>query len=380
MRSSAGMRCCARPSRPWMDNRCRKAQLHGGPHVLNLPSDYPRPAVQSFKGAQQTLVMSQPLSDALKVLSRRFGVTLFMTLLAAFQLLLQRWAGHDDIVIGCPIAGRVRPELEELIGFFVNTLVLRTDLSGNPSFGELLKRVRKVALEAYAHQDLPFERLVEELQLERDPGRNPLFDVMLNFTDGSWGRFALKGLTVKALDLDEPISRFPMTLYASLQDDGLRLRLVYQHALYSPGRIACVLPQFQQLLAQIAEAPDAPIASYSLVTAESHSFVAPRTPVEEALAGIWADVLGLTQLGIHDNFFALGGHSLLASQVLSRVRHRFQVELPLRVLFEAPTLVGLAGAVAQCLAVQAEEDELAHLLAQAEGLSEDQIRQRLADA
>jgi amino acid adenylation domain-containing protein len=259
-----------------------KARLDGVPHALNLPSDYPRPSVQSFKGAQQTLVLSPLLSEALTAISRRCGVTVFMTLLAAFQLLLQRWAGQDDIVIGCPIAGRIRPEIEELIGFFVNTLALRTDLSGNPSFRELLSRVRTVALEAYAHQDLPFEKLVEALHLERDMGRNPLFDVMLNFANRPWGTFALKGLTVQALELDEPISRFPMTLYANLQDDGLRLRPVYQRALYSPESMACVLPQLRHLLAQIVEAPERPIASYSLVTPESHSLLPdPRVALEE---------------------------------------------------------------------------------------------------
>ncbi len=259
-----------------------KTQLHGAPHALNLPSDYSRPSVPRFKGGLHTMVVAQPLSDALKAISGRYGATLFMTLLAAFQLLLHRWAGQDDIVIGCPIAGRIRPETEELIGSFVNTLVLRTDFSGKPSFGELLSRVRTVALEAYAHQELPFEKLVEELHLERDMSRNPLFDVVLNFADRSWATFTLEGLTAQALELDEPIARFPLTLYATLLDDGLRLQLVYQRALYSADSMACVLSQFRHLLAQIVEAPERPIASYSLIPPESHAVLPdPRVALEE---------------------------------------------------------------------------------------------------
>ena len=144
-----------------------KKQLEGSPGVLNLPADHPRPAVQTFRGARRSIELSKELSQGLKALSRKEGVTLFMTLLAAFQTLLYRYTRQEDIVVGSPIANRNRTEVEGLIGFFVNTLVLRTDLSGNPSFREVLQRVRKVALEGYEHQDLPFEKLVEEINPER---------------------------------------------------------------------------------------------------------------------------------------------------------------------------------------------------------------------
>jgi hypothetical protein len=136
--------------------------------TLDLPTDHQRPSVQTFHGAKYTVQLSQDLTEALQGLSRKEGVTLFMTLLTAFQGLLHRYTGQDDIVVGTPIANRNRAEIEGLIGFFVNTLVMRTDTSGNPVFRELLKQVRKSTLDAYAHQDLPFEKLIMELQPERD--------------------------------------------------------------------------------------------------------------------------------------------------------------------------------------------------------------------
>jgi len=148
-----------------------RKQLDGAPAVINLPSDRHRPALQSYRGERQSFELSKELTHGLKALSRKEDVTLFMALLAGFQTLLHRYTGQDDIAVGSPIANRNRAEIEGLIGFFVNTLVLRTDLSGNPSFQELLRRIREVALAAYAHQDLPFEKLVEELQPKRDLSR-----------------------------------------------------------------------------------------------------------------------------------------------------------------------------------------------------------------
>src|SRR5262249_12814297 len=145
--------------------------------MLRLPTDWARPAVQSFAGAVSSFSVREPLYLALLELSQQEGVTLFITMLAAFQTLLHRYSGQDDIAVGTPVANRTRTELEGLIGFFVNTLVLRTSLSGDPSFRELLSRVGEGALNAYAHQDLPFERIVHELHPERDMGHNPLFQV-----------------------------------------------------------------------------------------------------------------------------------------------------------------------------------------------------------
>ena len=157
-----------------------KQQLGGKLPVLELPTDRPRPPVQTDRGAEQTLILPQKLSQALKDLSRREGATLAMTMLAGFKTLLYRYTGQEDIIVGSPVAGRNRAELERLIGFFISTVVMRSDLSGNPTFREVLGRVRQMALEAYAHQDVPFEKLVEALQPERDLSRTPIFQVWFN--------------------------------------------------------------------------------------------------------------------------------------------------------------------------------------------------------
>ena len=158
-----------------------KQQLDGTLPVLELPADHPRPALQTYRGKRKSRVLPKPLAKALTALSQREGVTLFMTALAAFQTLLHRYTGQDDVIVGSVTANRDRVEIEGLIGFFVNTLVLRTDLSGNPTFRELLKRVREVALGAYAHPDLPFDMLIEELNVPRDLSYSPLFQVMFLF-------------------------------------------------------------------------------------------------------------------------------------------------------------------------------------------------------
>ena len=153
-------------------------QLGGNLPVLELPTDHPRPVLQTFQGARQSFAIPKWLAGALRTLAQQEGNTLFMVLLAAFQTLLHRYTGQDDILVGTPVANRTRLETEGLIGFFVNTLVLRTDLAGNPPFRVLLQRVREVTLAAHTHQDVPFELLVDELQPTRDPGHSPLFQVM----------------------------------------------------------------------------------------------------------------------------------------------------------------------------------------------------------
>jgi amino acid adenylation domain-containing protein len=243
-----------------------RQQLTGAPTVLALPTDRPRPAVQTFQGASLDLVLSPELTAALKALSQREDVTLFMTLLAAFQVLLARYSGQDDIVVGTPIAGRTRAELEGLIGFFVNTLVLRTRLDGNPTFREFLHRVRDVALGAYAHQDLPFEKLVEELRPERSLEHNPLFQVLINFVNTPKTPLSLPRLTTESVNLVSQPGRFPLTLYIQDLGSQIALSFAYQTDLFTANRMREVMDQLTCLLAQVVQEPHASIDSYSLVT------------------------------------------------------------------------------------------------------------------
>ncbi|HEY4383256.1 MAG TPA: condensation domain-containing protein, partial [Ktedonobacteraceae bacterium] len=209
-----------------------RQQLAGAPAVLNLPLDHPRPAVQTFAGAQQDMLLPAVLLQELKALSQREGVTLFMTLLAAFQVLLLRYTGQDDLVVGTPIANRTRQELEGLIGFFVNTLVLRTDLSGHPTFEQVLQRVREVCLGAYAHQDIPFEKVVEELEPERDLSHSALFQVMLILQNTPREQGELAGVRLTPLAIESITSKFDLTLTLIEMEAGLQCSLEYSTELF----------------------------------------------------------------------------------------------------------------------------------------------------
>ena len=251
-----------------------KKQLEGAPGVLNLPTDHPRPAVQSYRGARRSIELSKELSQGLKALSRKEGVTLFMTLLAAFQTLLYRYTRQEDVVVGSPIANRNRTEVEGLIGFFVNTLVLRTDLSGNPSFREVLHRVRKVALEAYEHPDLPFEKLVEELQPERSLSHSPLFQVMFVLQNAPAGHRELSGLTLSPVQLDNNTAKFDLSLSMTEQAGGIKGSLEYSTDLFDEATIIRMSGHFQTILEGIVTNPEQSVSDLPILTeAEKHQLL-----------------------------------------------------------------------------------------------------------
>ncbi len=242
-----------------------RKQLAGAP-VLELPTDHPRPALQSFRGDVESIRFSRETTEALRELSRHEGVTLFMTLLAGLQTLLFRYTGQEDIAVGTPIANRNRPEIEGLIGFFLNTLVLRSNLSGNPTFRELLGRVREVALGGYAHQDLPFEKLVEELQPSRDLGRNPLFQTMLSLRITPSQALELPDLAVEHLEIRNKTSKFDLSLFFNEKAEGLFCAVEYATDLFGPSTIRRLIKHLQTLLASAAADPDQPLANLPILT------------------------------------------------------------------------------------------------------------------
>ena len=623
-------------------------QLLGVPAVLELPTDYARPPVQTFRGSRQSLVLPAWLRAALKALSQQESATLFMTLLAAFQTLLPRYTGQEDIVVGTPIANRTRTEIEGLIGFFVNPLVLRTSLADDPSFRELLQRVRKTAMWAYAHQDLPFEKLVEALHPARNLSHSPLLQVFFNLLNFRDEGLILPGLTAQPLEANNsPGAKFDLTFYVHESPDTLtvianyhtdlfeaatirrmlthyqtilegivadpeqrlsvlpllpqverhRLLMEWNQTLQEPAPVQCVQQLFE---AQTARTPDAVAVVYegeqltyrelnaranqpahflrrqgvapeSLVdlwaerslgmlvgilgvlkaggayvpldpayppgrlayimeqanlpiplthrrfldqlpsytgtvicldtehrwwaeedqtnpdirTVPEHlayviytsgstgtpkgvmnhhqgvvnyfayllptynldqrdivlqlpslsfdasvrdllgpllagaqvvlvpsmeaknpvallaklrehdvtqalpapdsqhsdyedTYIAPRTPIEQVLADIWGEVLSINRVGVFDDFFELGGHSLLATRIMARVHNTFQIDLPLRTLFEAPTVAAFAVIVMQHRVLHDNEDVLQGLMADVEGLSETEVQRLLS--
>jgi len=242
-----------------------KGQLGGDLSVLELPTDRPRPSIQTFQGAIDSFSLPLALSESLRALSTQEGSTLFMTLLAAFQTLLHRYTNQEDIIVGSPIANRNRLDTKELIGFFVNTLALRTDLSGNPTFQQLLGWVREGTLGAYAHQDLPFERLVEELQPERDMSRSPLFQVMLVLQNTPRSSLMLPGFTLSPLEIDSQVTKFDLTLGIVDAEQGLYGTLGYNTALFDAATAARILAHFETLLESIVADPQQRLADLTLL-------------------------------------------------------------------------------------------------------------------
>jgi amino acid adenylation domain-containing protein len=271
----------ARWQREWLSGEVLGRQLGYwqqrllGASGLELPTDCPRRAVLSFKGASVSLDIAGPLAAALGELARAEGATLFMVLLAAFQVVLSRWSGQDDIVVGTPIAGRTHRETEGLIGFFVNTLVLRTDVSGDPSLREVLRRTKETALGAYAHQDVPFEKLVEVLQPVRDLSRHPLFQVLINSQDVSaatassplnaTGAGQIQGQMVS---LGTGRSKFDLTLYLHRLDAGLRVDLVYNTDLFEARTAGRLLEHYRLTLDGLVADPECRLSALRLLSEE----------------------------------------------------------------------------------------------------------------
>jgi non-ribosomal peptide synthetase component F len=248
-----------------------REQLSGAPPLLELPTDRPRPAVQTFRGGHERFVLSEEVSAALKELSRREGVTTFMLLLAAFQVLLMRYSGQEDVVVGTALANRTRRELEGLIGFFINMLPIRTDLGGDPGFSELLKRVREICLGAYTHQDMPFDKLVEELQPRRDERYSPFFQVAFGIQNAPREVLELPGLQLSSMIGEPENVRFDLTLWVLEKPNTLNFLWTYNAELFEATTVRRMAEQLGRLLGSIVENPAAPLSALEMLSAAEKS-------------------------------------------------------------------------------------------------------------
>jgi len=263
----------ARWQRAWMGTERMKAQLaywkerfQSLPDPLDLPLDHPRPAVQSYRGASESLFLGPDLCDHLRDLARGQGVTLFMVLLAGFKTLLYRYTHQEDICVGTFIANRNRSEVEGLVGFFINSLALRTRLEGNPSFEDMLQRVKETALGAYAHQDIPFERLLEEVHPERSLSRTPLFQAMMVLQNMPLPPLSLTGLHCEPVELKTFRSNFELTLWCYETGREIKLVLEYATDLFEPATIEAMLQHLRNLLTEVCARPQAGISSLAMLS------------------------------------------------------------------------------------------------------------------
>ncbi len=313
-----------------------KQQLAGAPPLLELPTDRPRPPIQSFRGRTRHFQLNPDLTQRLKTLSQQSGATLFMTLLAAFVTLLSRYSGQEDVVIGSPIANRNRIETELPIGFFLNTLVLRNNLEENPTFSELLGRVRKMALDASAYQHLPFEQLVEVLQPERDLSYSPWFQVMFIFLNVPMGELKLPGLDITPLDVEKETSMFDLTLSMMEAEQGLQGSFEYSTDLFDVTTINRMVGHFQTLLEGIAANPEQRVAELPLLSVAE----------QNQLLMEWNDI---------------------------------HAEDPKDIDQLVPTVLDLTVAIPQSQAEKVGDEEIARMLAELEGLSDEEAQRLLTE-
>ncbi|MBL8225699.1 MAG: amino acid adenylation domain-containing protein, partial [Chromatiales bacterium] len=364
-----------------------RATLAGAPPVLDLHGDLPRPAQPEGRGAWHTVRLDAVLAQGVESLARRAGCTPYMVLLAAWSVLLGRYGGTEDVVVGTPVAGRSQLQLEGLVGFFVNTLVLRVGLGGNPTVAELLARVRSVVLGALEHQDLPFEKLVEVLNPPRSLAHPPLVQVMFVYHSQPPAELSLPGLDSRPELAVADAVKLDLALHVARDGDGLVVAFGHDTALFTPAWIARLADAFRAVVARLAAAPDderafageaaadaplppiilpdpplqgAPPAVLASVPAARTSPDAADPAALAALRDLWQSLLG-RPVADDDDFFALGGHSLLALRLLARVQATFGVELPPIAVFEQPTLRGLAARITAAGPVQPAADGIPRL-------------------
>ncbi|MED1744792.1 non-ribosomal peptide synthetase [Brevibacillus borstelensis] len=250
-----------------------RKQLDGAPAFVDLPADYPRPAVQTFRGARYKFKLSSHLSKTLREMSKREGTTLYMTLLAGFKALVARLTGEEDIVVGSPVANRPQVEMEKLIGFFVNSLVLRTRVDRNLSFSELLQHVKETTINAFEHQAVPFELLVKELKVDRDLSRNPFFQIYFNMLNVPPIRFQIGDLNIEQIEQTEVVSKFDLTLYVDDSGEEICFDLVYNRDLFHPNRMEEFSNQLVVLYEQVAENAEIKLHALSLVTEQTRKIL-----------------------------------------------------------------------------------------------------------
>ncbi len=326
-------------------------------------------AIADSHGAWLERLVPAATVAALRELAGDSGCTLFMVLLAGFKAVLGRLAGTSDVLVGTPVAGRSHSELEDLIGFFVNTLVLRTDLNGEPTFRQLLGRVRQTTLQAFEHADVPFEKLVEVLQPRRSLAHSPLVQVLFALHNQPQQPLELDGLLITPEHVASNAAKFDLNLHAAEEGATLRLALAWRTGLYSAKAANGLLDHYVGLLQRLVATPDAALSALLAPVPAARGQPSPSTdsltlaltvtpaasvlpeatlgPVEAALREIWAALLGCREIGLDDDFFAAGGHSLLATRLIAAIADRLGVELPLISVFEAPTIRTLARRIAE---------------------------------
>ncbi|MCX4845674.1 non-ribosomal peptide synthetase [Streptomyces sp. NBC_00893] len=354
-----------------------KDRLTGAPEVLALPLDRPRTAgAGGVDGASVPVTVPPDVHRELLALSRAHGVTLFMTLLASFGVLLARRTGQDDLVIGTPTAGRTRLELEPLLGFFVNTVGLRIDLAGDPAFAEVLDRVRETALGAYEHQDVPFERVVQEIGPRRDARHHPLFQVLFGVDDEEDADLTLPGLEVETVPADYSTAKFDLDLAVEHAGSELRASFGYRTDVFDAATVEAIGAGWLQVLAEAAQHPQRRVTEFGLPWSAGDAGdaqdegadddAAPDTAVLPAVARMWEELLDLEEVRPDDDFFQLGGHSLLAMDITLTLSDLLDLTVPVRAVFEHPTLAGFTAEVRR-RAREAGIDDLAERLSADEG-------------
>jgi amino acid adenylation domain-containing protein len=352
-----------------------RQELAGAPPLLELPTDRPRFGARSFRGSLETMRLSPDVAQSVKQLSRLEGTTPFTVLMSAFQTLLWRHSGQSQIVVGTDFANRNTPEVEEMLGFFVNVLPIRADFSGDPTFRNMLGRVRQSLLGAHAHHQLPLAKIVQEVQPTRSSSHNPVVQALFVYQNAPATEQSLSGLQVGPFDVPVTSSKFDLAVFVAEERDALVAHWTYSVDLFERATILEMGRRFETLLQELILNPDKPLGCFERYVSDGNppqdagptkcsddhrapleatgpqagagrdaraDCILPESPMEETIAGVWCEVLGLERIGVDENLFEIGGHSLVATQIAARLRSRFGLAIYVRTLFDHPTVRELA--------------------------------------